>query len=220
MTPRERTLAILLIAGIVLAVGGFARLPVRRTRRYQSKHDEADSLEAENQELDDEVKKLQKDAKRLADAKKRSLPADESVAQLEYFAAMDKLLDANVASGFSISPRSPDDRSIPILAREEAGVQRVVFEVQFKKADLWQVHDFLTGYYKLNVLHQITALNIKRDDDTGGSPRPAGTGARNDLTVTFTTEAIILDGAENRRTLLPVPTTRSPPSAGSPGTPP
>jgi hypothetical protein len=187
MNPRERTLAILLIVGIVVVVGGLAGYQFV-VSPLSAKAAEEKQLQAETGELDLKVKKLQKDAKRLADTKKRSLPADVEVAKFAYFSALDKiLLNANVAPGFSISPRSPDNRSVPILSGKNTVYTKIAYEVQFKKADLWQVYDVLTAYYKLNVLHQITALNIKRDDDTGGSAarRTAG---RNDLTVTFTTD--------------------------------
>ena len=205
MNPRERTLSVILIVGLVVVVGGFLAYQFVWSP-LQAKAAEAKTLETETADLDAKVKKYQQDARRLADAKKRSLPADENVAKLQYFLTLEKMLiGAKVAEGFSIGVRSPDNRTTPILTGKQPVYTKVAYEVQFKKADMWQVYDVLTAYYKLNVLHQITALTIKRDDETGGPAATRRTGNRNDLTVTFTTEGIILDGAENRRTLLPVP---------------
>lgn len=203
MTPRERTLAVILVAGIVAAAGGFVGYQFVYSP-LQAKSGEAAQLEQETRDLGAKLKQFQKDAKRLAEAKRRSLPADPSVAAREYYAAIQQLLvDAKVAAGFVISPSSADNRTTPVLAGKTPAYTKVILNVEFKKADMWQVHDFLTGYYKLNLLHQITALNIKTDDDTGGAARKAG--GRNDLTVTLTTEGIILDGAEPRQTLVTVP---------------
>ena len=206
MTPRERTLAVLLIVGIAAAVVGFVGYQFVYEPLQAAKED-AKKLEVEYTKLDTDVNKALKDAKRFADVKKRSLPADKEVASNEYFNALDKILtSANVSPGFAIKPLTPDIRNIPVLTGKTPIYTKVAYEVEFKKANLWHVYDVLTAYYRLNLLHQMTALSIKRDEDSGGTRRTAGVN-RNDLTVKFVTEGLILDGAaENRRTLLPVPT--------------
>ena len=201
MTPRERTLAVLLIAGIVAAVAGFAGYEFVWAP-LQAANAEASKLQGEYNELDAKVNKTQKDAKRLLDVKKRSLPADKEVASNEYFTALERITEAAGLTGAAIKPLTADARGIPILTGKTTAYTKVAYEVELKKANLWQVYDVLTAYYRLNLLHQITSLSIKKDDDSG---RRGAATTRNDLTVKFVTEGIILDGAaENRRTLLPV----------------
>jgi hypothetical protein len=203
MTPRERTLAVILIAGIAAAVVGFVGYQFVWTP-LQDANAEATKLQGEFNDLDLKVTKAQKDARRLTDMKKRSLPADKEVAGNEYYAVLEKIMDKAGVNGPTIKPASVDARSIPILTGKTPVYTKVAYEVEFRRANLWQVYDVLTAYYRLNVLHQMTALSIKKDDDAGGR-RAAAAGSRNDLTVRFVTEGIILDGAaENRRTLLPV----------------
>ena len=77
-----------------------------------------------------------------------------------------------------------------------------VVRVEIRNIDMWEVHDFLTYYYDVDLLHQITAIMIKRDENAGGTKKVTD---RKDLTLTLTTEAIMLEGAETRRNLIPVP---------------
>jgi hypothetical protein len=204
MTSREQTLAFVLLGAILLTVGGaggymFIWQPLQKQREQEA---------ALNKEIDDLEAQLraQKDTtQRLALARTRSLPADEALARREYTVALTRLLDsANVPKGYTITPKAVDNsaRSVPEISKGKPIYTRVAYEVTFKKADMWAVRDFLEGYYNLGLLHQITAINIKKDDDASAK----SAGRRNDLTVTLTTEAILVEGAENRRTLLPVPT--------------
>ncbi|MDB5307518.1 MAG: hypothetical protein JWO38_1720 [Gemmataceae bacterium] len=205
MSSRERTLAVLLIGLILLGVGGVGGYmlvyePVQR------KWAEAAKLEEEVADLDGKLAQAGKDVPRLADARRRSLPPDQTLSRREYGEMMSRLLlRANVPLGFRVTERSPDAAGVPLLAAKKPAYTRVVYEIAFEKADMWAVHDFLAAYYKLNLLHQITALEIKTDTAQTGTQRKAAPD-RKDLSVKVTTEAIVLDGAEPRRTLLPVPT--------------
>ena len=208
MTTRERTMAILLLGLIFLAGGGFLGYEFVYSP-LQAKEAEAAKLQKDIDDLEPKVAKLRKDKKRLEVAKKRSLPPDEMVAKQEYGWMMEHLLrDANVPAGYSVTPEKVSEavvRTAPGQAPKKPPITRIAYKIEFKKADMWAVHDFLTGYYKLNLLHQITALNIKREEDATGAKK-ANTVGRSDLSVTLVTEAVIVDGADPRRTLLPVPT--------------
>ncbi|MBN9523393.1 hypothetical protein J0H58_33590 [bacterium] len=209
MNPRERTLATVLIGLMVLAVGGAAAY-LLVIQPLGQKTDAANKLDAELDTKRAEFAAINKDAPRLAVASKRSLPADPAGARREYHELLSRILHkANVATGYKITEKTPDNAGVPMFSGggKKATYQKVAFEVSFDRADMWAVKDVLEGYYKLNILHQITHFEVKVDS----TPGPAGTKAkatadRRDLAVKFSTEAIILDGAENRRTLLPVPT--------------
>ena len=210
MSNRERFLAITLIGLILVGVGGIGGymlvyLPI------QQKHVAADQLQADIFKLDGQAAKMRKEMPRLGEIKRRSLPPDENLARREYAVMMDRILrQANVPPGFSITPvaskTSADTRSIPQLAGKKPAYTKVVTAIEFRRADMWTVVDFLKAYYSLDLLHQITHFSIERDEDPGtGATRNQTSDNRKDLTVKLTSEAIILDGAEKRRTLLPVP---------------
>lgn len=210
MSNREQFLAIVLIGLILLGVGGVGGYMLVY-QPIQQKHALADQLEGDILKLDAQAAQMRKDLPRLAQTKRRSLPPDENLAHFEYAVMMDRILrQANVPPGFSVTPvaskSSADVRSIPQLAGKKPAYTKVVTAIEFRRADMWNVVDFLKAYYKLDVLHQITHFSIERDEDPGsGAARNQASDNRKDLTVKLTSEAIILDGAEKRRTLLPVP---------------
>jgi hypothetical protein len=204
MNSREQTLALLLLGLITLTVAGavgyfFVLGPIAKAR-----NDEL-ALGAEIADLEKQFNAQRQNSQRLKVAQTRSLPADPALARREYVVALERLIEAaGVPKGYTISPKAVDNspRFVPELSKGKPIYTRVAFELVFKKADMWAVQAFLEGYYKLGVLHQITAFNIKKDEESGAK----NAGKRNDLTVTLTTEAIIIEGAEPRKTLLPVPT--------------
>ncbi len=204
MTSRDQMLALLLIGIMTLtvgAVGGYLFV----WQPYQAKKNAEAALGEEIGKLETEDRAQAAAAKKLAVARARSLPADVNLAKNEYRVALTRLLDtAGAPSGYTITQKVMDNtaRQVPEIAKGKPIYNRIAYEVTIKKADMWVVKDFLKGYYELGLLHQITHFSIKKDEDTTAK----GAVKRNDLTVVLTTEAVIVDGAENRRTLLPVPT--------------
>jgi hypothetical protein len=206
VTAREKKLlmvvAVLGLLGVGYGTFQMVVKPLQRNRADQAK------LMEEYEEKDAQINKMLADLKRLPTAKKRSLPADLDVAKREYEAALSYLLRSNgVPAGFTIVPKDAvDARSIPDIAPKMPAYQRIGYDVRLQKVDLPTVTKVLKAYYDLNLLHQITTLDIKRvekEGSSGGFSRRGGD--RADLEVTLHTEAIILNGAENRRTLMPVP---------------
>jgi hypothetical protein len=206
MSPRERNMAIVLIALILLFVSG----AVGYALVYQplsQKQIAAAALVAEIQKKQGEYDKLKEERKRLAILKERSLPADQALAHREYSEMMSRLLQqAKAPQGFRIRPLSPDNTGTPTLSPKKLAYTKLAFEITFEKADMWVVHDFLKGYYTLGLLHQITSFDIHTDSQPASTTRgkPAAD-TRKNLDVKLVTEAIILDGADSRRTLLAVP---------------
>lgn len=205
MNKREQLLAGVLGVVIFLFVAGFGGyvgfyLPI------QTRNTNAAAIETDVAEKQDKLFALKKNLPRLADAKKRSLPADADLARQEYEAAIGRLLtEAKVPKGYSYKPKSLDSRTVPEVAAKKPAYQRIGVEITMKKVDLATLTDFLERYYQLNLLHQITRIQVKRNDaDAAVKPR-SGQADRPDLDVTLVSEAIILDGAEARRSLLPVP---------------
>jgi hypothetical protein len=208
MSTRENTLAILLLALVFLGGGGLLGYTMILSPLWD-KEKAADALNKDIEDLTVKVAKLRKDEPRLQVANKRSLPTDENVAREGYKAMLERLLrQAHIPDGFTINDKKITEvkgSSLPGQQAKKAPYTRVALEITFKKADMWAVHDFLTAYYKLNLLQQITALTIKREDDAAAGAKKGNNPDRKDLTVVLTTEALILEGADPRRTLLPVP---------------
>lgn len=207
MSAKEKILSavlgVLIFAGVVGAGGYFGIY-----RPVQSRDDRVVQLEDETVEKQGKLVKLQKDMARLADAKARSLPADPDVARHEYTAALSQLLqDANVPRGYTLRPKAADGRPVPEIAPKKPAYQRLAFEITMKKVDLGTLIDFLERYYELGLLQQITRFHVKRSEveNSTSAARRATAADRADLDVTLVTEAIILDGADARRTLRPVP---------------
>jgi hypothetical protein len=204
MNQRERRL--LMVLGVILlggaAFAGYSLIlgPIEELKA------EAERVQDEIASKDAILTKLRADQVRVDAAKKRSLPANMDRARVEYGLMMHKLLrDAGAPVGFSVTPRdSLDTKSVPELdpKTKKPAYSKLGFVIRMTKVDLGTVMKFLHAYYRLNLLHQITQLTITRKEDTVGS---RSRDDRNDLEVTIITEAIILDGAENRQTLLPMP---------------
>lgn len=217
MNPRERKLAIVLGGLVLLAVvaGGYFLV----LEPLQAKSALAEKLQTEVDDLQSKAEALHKAEFQLAAAKRRSLPADPkaapkagqpappqgvSQAKLEYSILMTRLLArAKIpADAITVKEKVTDARGIPVLPNKRPAYTRVVYDVEIRNIDMWEAHDFLTNYYDVDLLHQITAIMIKRDENAGGAKKVAD---RKDLTLTLTTEAIMLEGAETRRNLIPVP---------------
>ncbi|HEY2910985.1 MAG TPA: hypothetical protein VGI99_12105 [Gemmataceae bacterium] len=207
MSPRERNMAILLMA-LILLFGSAAA-------GYVFVYEPISAQEAVAAKLDEEIRKQQADyniikaeRKRLAVLKLRSAPPDPEIVRREYIEAMTRiLLQAKVAPGFTVHDLSQmDNTGTPLLAPKKPAYSRAQFEIQFDKADMWTVEDFLYGYYQLDLLHQITQIDIQnetRASTVRGRPVSAD---RKNLKVKIHSEVIILDGATARRSLLAIPT--------------
>lgn len=203
MTPRERKLAAVLgafIAVMVFGLGGYAfvYLPV------SEKSAAAATLEQEIAEKEEKVAKLRKDLPRVASTLKRSLPADSTVALQEYDAVLSRLLrEAKVPlAAYSLKPKAVDSRAVG-RGEKKPPYTRVALTIELRKIDLGTLVGVLERYYQLNLLQQITKFQVKRVEE--GARRGTTPASRADLNVTLVTEGIILDGAEKRRTLLPIP---------------
>jgi hypothetical protein len=206
MSARERNLAIILIGVILLFAGGaveyvFVWSPI------QSKNEAAAALQTEIDKKQAEWDKVKTELTKLNDIKRRSLPADVAIARREYPEVMNRLLLNAKVSPATIRIRevNPENTGTPILSGKKPTYTKLVWEISFERADMWNIQDFLLAYYKLPLLHQITLLDIKTDAQPASTTRGKVVNDRRDLVVKILTEAILLDGADNRRSLLSVP---------------
>jgi hypothetical protein len=200
MTPRERTMALLLVTGIVLGGGAllgylFVYSPL------QDKWNDSARLQSEIDEMDGKLLALNKLRPRITEARRQSLPPDVPRATLQYQQLLEYLRPAGLRSQTDYTvkfskPLPNTTNATPTLAPKKPAYQRLEFTVDINHAHVWQVVDFLGRFYQLDLLHQITELKITR------SNKPSE--LRNELDVSIRIEAIVLDGIEPRSTLFPV----------------
>ncbi len=209
MTPRDQRIAALLGGVLVLLVVGvvgyfFVYAPL------QDKAAAADRLAAEVGDQEAKLAKVRKEMPRLATAVQRSLPANVDQSRQEYDAVITQLLrDAKVPrSSLTVKPKAVEGKAAPEVSAKKPAYTRVGLEITLKKVSLATTIDVLKRYYRLNLLQQITKFSVKKSDEARDAPPSAGSlvADRADLDVTLITEAIILDGAETRQSLLPVST--------------
>jgi len=94
------------------------------------------------------------------------------------------------------APSSPGAAPLTVSQTlKKPAYTRLEFKVEAKKADIWQIVDFLKAFYSVDLLHQITFINIIQNNKVAEG--------RNGLDLHLTIEAIILDKAEPRKDLLP-----------------
>jgi hypothetical protein len=201
MTSREHTLALGLLALIFLGGGGFLAYTFAY-EPWQAKKAEAAKLQKEIDDLDIKVMTLTKERPNIQHVKRASLPPDVNLAKQQYVLLMERLLQQAKITDYTYTEAQvvPNARPpvTPEIAPKKPAYATLKFTINIKKANMWQVADFLQAYYQLDLLHQITDLKIVREN--------APTESRNGLKVDITSEAIILDGAEPRTALFPVTT--------------
>ena len=207
MTPRDRSIAALLGGVLVLAVAGFLGYFLLYAP-LQGKTAQADALAAEVAEQEAKLLKVRQELPRYQLAVKRSLPANVDQSRQEYDAVVTQLMrDAKVPrTSLTVKPKAVEGKAAPELASKRPAYTRVGLEVTLSKVSLATVIDVLKRYYQLNLLQQITKFSVKKSDQAKDATPPRGSlvADRADLDVTLVTEAIVLDGAEARRSLLPV----------------
>jgi hypothetical protein len=224
VTKREQRLSVAILAFIVLAAFGFfgyqfVLVPLK------ARDGQIANLQ---NEIDEKLARVQRIKKRQPDLEKWqkiSLPADAvdpaakaapaaakpgaapeaahaDLARREY---EDQLFKMFRASGFeadaiTIVPKPPDTKTSPQLGNKKPIYSRLEFTVQLK-GDMLSLVEWMEKFYKLRLLHQIRKLSIQRPLEAAAAR--AGRGGANDLDITMTIEALVLDTAEVRKTLQP-----------------
>ncbi len=215
MNQRERlmvlVLGVLLLGGVGYAAYALVAKPVlEKQRQVTALQDEVDGLE------DAKAGVELRNSRRLNELHQRSLPGGGAdFARQEYDAVLYRLLqESNVPAGFTLDhddAKSKNTTGIPFVNPTDPkdktlAYQRLAFKIGMKRASLQVVTDFLKRFYRLNLLHQVTFLELKRDGaiDLGKDDRWFT--QRTDLTVNIHIEAIILNGTPARKVLLSIPT--------------
>ena len=231
MNSRKRmtVLALGVVALVGLLAAGYVFLAEPYLKRAQSvKKMESDAILAQGDLLD-----LQGKNQKLMALQKRSLPAGPKypddpkrqkreyadVARAEYEQALTRLLRDSGARNATVDYVDGESNNKAGIPQIDPGTRpgrdadpadylaytQVVFKIEIPKTDLGTISDVLRRYYSLDLLHQITHLNIKQSvvNELGQDKRPLK--ERNDLKVELTTRAIIVHDAPRRQSLTPSP---------------
>jgi hypothetical protein len=223
MTTRERRLAYVILAFILVGGAGFIA--------YQFYLQPMNAYARQIGDLDDEIQRIQTETKNILTEKKRlepyvkiSLPftpntqatADiarrTDVARATY---VEKLIETLKKSGFdsvSVIDKKPENKSTPQFklkgvvtkGKDMSVYTRLQFDVD-AKGNLASLIKWMEQYYKLQLLHQIKNLTIMRPINPRQDSKP------NELDIKMTIEALVLDNAEQRKTLEPATPVNLPP---------
>lgn len=197
MTKRERTMALILLPPLLLFGGWFLAYQLW-FEPLRLKDQRIRDIETEIQEKNASIKKALDKKKELEKLKPASLPFDADLARREYEDEISKLLRQSgfEAGSFSVTPKPIDTKTSPTLAKNKPPIfNRLVYTVQ-AKGELLNVVEFMEKFYKVRLLHQIRNFNLQR-------PVTPDRNRANELDVSMTIEALVLDVAEHRKTLKP-----------------
>jgi hypothetical protein len=224
MTTRERRLAYIILAFILVAGAGFIGYqfylqPMNAYSRQITDHN--DDIE----KIQTDIKNIQAERKRLEPYVKISLPftpntrPDADIARRTDIARgnyVEKLTDTLKKSGFdsvSVIDKKPENKSTPQFknlkgvvtkGKDMAIYTRLEFNVD-AKGNLATLTKWMEQFYKLQLLHQIKNLTIMRPINPQQGAKP------NELEIKMTIEALVLDNAEQRKTLEPATPVNLPP---------
>lgn len=196
MSSRERKLAIVLIIAMVLVVGGFLGWQLV-LKPLSQKGDEIAKLQDEVGTLEEKKRAIEDDQLIFeTKTRKRSLPLETTVAQREYERLIDRMLRQAKFTSPVITPRMPDSKTdVPLLSGKKPAYTKLDFELQVK-GDLLGLVDFLYNFYRQPLLQQVRKITVNKPT------RSRENSSNRELDITMTIEALVLDRADDRRTLL------------------
>ncbi len=223
MTRREKVMATTLIAVMSVLGGGmlfhmFVYQPISEAR--EQKKDEEEKLRTAQANLADteaQIKNILHRNPRLGQWQKISLPprnpeaktagvsleeqrkSHDTRLQVDYELYLSTMLTNNgfASESVMITPRTVDKRAAPKLKGDEPVYSKLAFGVT-AHGNLKAVVDSLRAFHKANLLHSIRNLTLVLDQPRGRvTPKPGS------LELNMQVEALMVNGAEERKALLP-----------------
>jgi hypothetical protein len=196
MNPRERILAVTVILLILMGGLGFAAyqfylspMKAKRTSLADLRKEELTKLER--------VKKILDQRPQVERYKQESLPGDIDVAKLKYTRFLKDLLETSNFHNINVTSRAKENRGAPTLANKTPIYTPLSFSVS-GNANLESLVTMLESFYRKGLMHQIKTLDIKRPLTLLQDQR------QDELDVSMTVEALVVNGADKRETLMPI----------------
>ncbi len=198
MKQREKTMALVLIGLMTVVLGGLLYFQYY-SGQMRSLDNRLSALNDDNFKEDMSLMELSKAMPRLKLAQKLSLPADVDLSKREYSKLLNKLLSE---SGFygtpSVKLKQTEMRATTSAAKRPP-FTKLTFDVR-ATGDLNELIDFLEKFYRTPLLHRITRLTVTRPLTSTSTSRRSRDA--DSLDILLTIEAMILEGAEKRNTLI------------------
>jgi hypothetical protein len=199
MTTRERNLAVAVSSVLGVALVGFVGwsfvLSPLLEKNKQIKNKTEEIRQVQNDIDDILVAKRKYEGQRL-----QSLPGDPvqgvGVAREEYGRLLEGLCRRADLTGLKITVNEPDNKSVPMLAAKKPAYTKLSWDVS-AKGDLYHLVDFMRLFYSQPLLHTIKSMTVQR-------PADARSRTTRELDVNLKVEALVLDNAQVRPSLLPV----------------
>jgi hypothetical protein len=199
MNPRERALAIVLIAVILLGGGGFFGYQFVYVP-WSAKTKQLKNLQNDYRTKVERRDEIEREKGKLARWRMLSLPADPEVANREYEKYLNELLSHHkIVNGREIIPPNKQDNSNktdPTTSDKQPIYRRLTFQVH-AYATMNNLVAMLRDFYSAGLMQQIKSLTIQRQLTPTRDVRP------DELEVKMTVEALIVTGADKRAYLMP-----------------
>lgn len=199
-SPRERWLAGLAVMLIgITAFGVFYLLYYDRS--LQSLDNRERNLLANIDRDKARLEEIEKAMSSLKLARKMSLPADPATARLLYGQELESMLAASRFPRNKTTVNPKTENRAPSVAgpgakKDKPPFLRQVVDIQ-ATGDLTMLVEFLDRFYRMPLLHRIRSLTISKPETATRDSMPG------ELNIVMSIEGLIVDGAENRKTLLP-----------------
>jgi hypothetical protein len=196
MNTRERTLASIVL-GMVILGGGYFLVSQLLLGPLRARADNLAALQKDVQNKRDRIAQIKAARPQLDRWKHISLPADADMAQREYEKYLTDLLRlADFAPGaLSVTPRPLDTKSSPTLPGKGPVYTKLAFQVQ-ARGSLESLVRMMEHFYRTNLLQQVKTFLVQKPATTRPGQQPR------DLDINMTVEALIVNGAENRQSLV------------------
>ena len=197
MTTKERNLAYILGGVLVLVLAGVVGYMFILSP-YQATSDVLAKRHSEFLDLDEKAEKIKLDKRLFELARQQSLPADTKLSRGQYATFLETLgRKADIApSAMKVVSADPDTKSGLIPGTKKTAYTKLAYTVTLR-ADLYRITDLLRHFYEQPLLHTIKSINVQKPSDARAQ-------ATRELDVTLTIEALVVEGAPDRPSLLPV----------------
>jgi len=187
---------VLLVGGVLLFVVLGAGAFMFNSQFLGPRSIRLNALRDDNAKDENSMQELEMAMPRLKQMQKLSLPADVHMAQQKYSAELEVMLKDSLFPVDKTQVTSKLETRSNVPASKRPPFTKLTFVV-VAHGDLMSIVDFLDRFYRLPLLHRISNFRITR-------PLTVQPGQRqSELDFNITVEALVVEGAEKRDTLLP-----------------
>lgn len=203
MNPRERVLALGLVLA-VLAGGAFFLLKIFYLNPLQAKNRSIATLQQEIEKRELRMRQVRADQVKLQTWRLTSLPPDKDQEQFattrrQYVEYLTQLLRQSgfSSTAFKITPEKPDSRNVAVMTGKKPAYTKLSFRIEEGRGNMASLVKMLEQFYQTNLLQQVKKVTIHKPT----TRRPEY--QSDDLDITLTVEALVLNKADERPFLVP-----------------